>query len=313
MNTNKSAIKIENLNKIYAGKNKNSPGFQALKNVNLDIPQGSIFGLLGPNGAGKSTMINIIAGLVVKSGGSVSIHDYDLDTQERLAKSSIGIVPQEISTDNFFTPYDALELQAGLFGIATNDRKTEELLEFVGLSDKARTYVRGLSGGMKRRLMIAKAMVHRPPILILDEPTAGVDIELRKQLWSNVRKLNEQGVTIILTTHYLEEAEVLCDIIAIINKGQIIKCEEKEDLLSMMSSKDLVISFKDTLGTLPKSLSNLGAHKKGHRSVAFRYNPQEHDAGEYIKAIYETGLEIADINTNNSSLEDVFLQLTKSA
>src|SRR5215212_2430791 len=226
-----AAISIEQLEKTYAG------GKKALDGISLDVPRGEIFGLLGPNGAGKSTLINILAGLVNKSGGSASIWGFDIDRHPRNAKFSIGIVPQEILFDPFFTPFEALELQAGLYGVPKEKRRTMELLRAVRLEDKAGAYSRTLSGGMKRRLLVAKAMVHSPPILVLDEPTAGVDVELRRQLWDYVRQLNAQGVTIVLTTHYLEEAEELCDRIAIIHHGRVIANEPTRELVSKAQEK----------------------------------------------------------------------------
>ena len=236
-----AAIEMKNLEKHYQSKDRQP--VHALKNVSLTIPQGSIFGLLGPNGAGKSTMINIIAGNVVKSGGLVKIGGYDIDIETKLAKLSVGVVAQELSIDPYFTPEKMLDIQGGLYGVPKSARKIGELLEFVGLSDKRKSYARSLSGGMLRRLMVAKAMVHRPKILILDEPTAGVDVELRKTLWKNVRELNAKGVTIILTTHYLEEAEEMCDQIAIINHGQIVANEDKTQLMKRLNQNCVQILF----------------------------------------------------------------------
>lgn len=304
----KNAIEIVGLNKTYRAKRGGDK--HALKDVHLGVPRGSIFGLLGPNGAGKSTLINIMAGLVLKTSGEVRVWGYDLDTQERMVKSSIGVVPQEINADMFFSPHDILEVQAGLYGIPKTERRTREILDFVSLSDKAQANVRALSGGMKRRLMIAKAMVHSPPILVLDEPTAGVDIELRRQLWDNVRALNAEGVTIVLTTHYLEEAEQLCDRIAIINHGQIVACEDKEALLGRIDAKEVRFRLDRDFDTVPDSLAALGAQKKGQRSVVFCYTPSIAAVGQYIEAIQAAGYGIADITTSESDLEDVFLQLT---
>ena len=229
------AIRIESLSKIYAAKGAEPK--RALDNVSFDVPRGQIFGLLGPNGAGKSTLINILAGLVVKTGGKITIWGFDIDQHPRNAKRSIGVVPQEIIFDPFFTPRETLEIQAGLYGIAPQDRKSDELLAAMHLTDKAHAYARTLSGGMKRRLLVAKAMAHSPPILVLDEPTAGVDVELRRQLWDYVRKLNAQGVTIVLTTHYLEEAEQLCDRIAIIHHGRVIANEPTRELVPRRRKK----------------------------------------------------------------------------
>src|ERR671917_2908265 len=235
------AISIADLQKTYAG------GKRALDGVSIDVPRGQIFGLLGPNGAGKSTLINILAGLVTKSGGSASIWGFDIDRHPRNAKRSIGVVPQEILFDPFFTPREALEIQAGLYGIPRGDRRTLELLRAVRLEDKADAYARTLSGGMKRRLLVAKAMVHSPPILVLDEPTAGVDVELRQQLWDYVRALNREGVTVVLTTHYLEEAEQLCDRIAIINHGQLIANDPTEVMLRRLDHKELALTLSRDL------------------------------------------------------------------
>jgi ABC-2 type transport system ATP-binding protein len=283
----------------------------ALKNVDLVIPTGSIFALLGPNGAGKSTIINIMAGLVKKTSGQVQIWDYDIDSHERNAKSAIGVVPQEINYDPFFTPAALLDIQAGLYGVPKAERRTEELLEIVGLKDKANAYTRSLSGGMRRRLMVAKAMVHAPPILVLDEPTAGVDIELRKQLWENVRSLNTQGTTVLLTTHYLEEAEELCDHIAIINHGEIVANDEKETLLARIDQKEIIFRLDKEFDTPPADLSKFSPEKRGRRSLRMRYSPENDTVGEMIEAIQKAGFGIIDISTDESDLEDVFLQLTK--
>lgn len=308
-NLPQNAIEMTGLNKVYGSKKGGDK--HALLDVDLAVPQGSIFGLLGPNGAGKSTMINILAGLVNKTSGDVHIWGHDLSTDERMAKSSIGIVPQEISTDFFFTPRETLEVQAGLYGVPKGERRTEELLDFVSLSDKADASVRALSGGMKRRLMIAKAMVHSPPILVLDEPTAGVDIELRRQLWKNVRALNAEGVTIVLTTHYLEEAEELCDKIAIINHGKIVACEDKDALVNRIDAKEVRFRLDRVFDAVPDSLAALGAVKNGERSLVFSYSPSEVAVGQYIAAIQAAGFGIADVFTQDSDLEDVFLQLIR--
>ncbi len=304
-----NAIEIRNVSKTYAA-TKKSPAKQALTDFSLDIPKGSIFGLLGPNGAGKSTLINIMAGLVKKSSGSMRIWDVDIDKDPRNAKSAIGIVPQEINSDPFFTPAQLLELMAGLYGVPKSERRTKELLEITGLSDKANAYTRALSGGMKRRLMVAKAMVHNPPILVLDEPTAGVDVELRKALWANVKMLNRQGVTILLTTHYLQEAEELCDKIAIINHGRLIACEEKETLLAGIDNKIVKFRLDRPIDAIPDSLKALNFEKEGQRTLIARYSPKEQAIGPYIAALQEAGLGIADITSQESNLEDIFLQLT---
>jgi ABC-2 type transport system ATP-binding protein len=307
------AIEINNLSKTYKASGK-SPAKLALDDVSLKIKRGSIFGLLGPNGAGKSTIINIMAGLVVKSSGSVKIWGIDIDKDLRNAKAAIGIVPQEISYDAFFSPAHILDLMAGLYGVPKAERRTMELLRMMGLEDKAKAYTRTLSGGMKRRLMIAKAMVHSPPILVLDEPTAGVDVELRKQLWENVRTLNKSGVTIVLTTHYLEEAQELCDDIAIINHGKVIANEPTETLLSRIEAKEIRFRLdRPMVEDLSVALPGYAAELAGQRSVIIRYNPSEAEVGPMIAAIQRAGYGIVDIATDDSDLEDVFLQLTKGS
>ncbi len=306
-----NAIEISNLQKTYAPSGK-SPEKVALHGIDLNIPKGSIFGLLGPNGAGKSTIINIMAGLVVKTSGTVKIWDLDIDKNPRNARSQIGIVPQEISFDPFFTPLGMLDIQAGLYGVPKNERQSEALLDLVGLKDKAHAYSRTLSGGMKRRLMVAKALVHTPPILVLDEPTAGVDVELRQMLWEKVRMLNAQGVTILLTTHYLEEAEELCDTIAIINHGKIVAHEEKETLLARIDNKGMTLRFDQEITNIPEGLDAYHPRKDGNRSITLRYSPQDQCVGEIIEVVQKAGLDICDISTDESDLEDVFLQLTRA-
>ncbi|MCB1592462.1 MAG: ABC transporter ATP-binding protein [Alphaproteobacteria bacterium] len=305
------AVDIQNLGKTYKASGRR-PETVALRDINLEIPRGSIFGLLGPNGAGKSTIINIMAGLVVKSTGSVTIWGFDIDVNERNAKVSIGVVPQEINYDAFFTPLETLELQAGLFGVAKAQRRSMEILEMVGLADKANAFVRSLSGGMKRRLLVAKAMVHSPPILVLDEPTAGVDIELRQQLWGSVQELNRQGVTILLTTHYLEEAQTLCDRIAIINKGAVVACEETPKLLARIDNKEILFRLDREIKAVPEGLAGYAAEVKNKRVLAVRYSPGEQKVDEMIQKISQAGYRIDDISTEESDLEDVFLQLTSS-
>lgn len=304
-----NAIEIVGLNKTYKG-SKRFPPKVALTDVHLGIPKGSIFALLGPNGAGKSTIINIMAGLVMKTSGTVKIWGFDIDKNERNAKASIGVVPQEINFDPYFTPLESLELQAGLYGVPKADRRSKEILEIVGLYDKRDAYVRSLSGGMKRRLLMAKAMVHSPPILVLDEPTAGVDIELRRQLWESVQKLNQEGVTILLTTHYLEEAEELCDRIAIIDGGQVVACEEKDTLLRRIDSKDIVFHLDKDITSLPEGFSVYYARIDGARNICVRYSAGEHNFVKTMKLLSEAGYEVVDVTTSQSDLEDVFLQLT---
>ncbi len=308
-----NAISISNLDKTYKPAGRGTEPKVALKDVSLTIPKGSIFGLLGPNGAGKSTMINIMAGLVMKSAGDVNIWGFDIERDPRNAKRAIGIVPQEINYDPFFSPRKTLELQAGLYGVPTQERRTMEILETVGLADKADAYTRSLSGGMRRRLMVAKAMVHSPPILVLDEPSAGVDVELRKQLWENVRALNQRGVTILLTTHYLEEAEELCDQIAIINHGELIAHESKEELLSRIEGKEIRFRLDRPMEDMSSVFGDLCARKAGQRSVIVRYNPSEIEVGAIIERIQKGGYGIADISTSDSDLEDVFIQLTQGS
>lgn len=309
MITMKNAIEIKGLNKTYKASKRSGPKV-ALRDVDLDIPRGSIFALLGPNGAGKSTIINIMAGLVVKTSGSVKIWGFDIDVNPRNAKSCIGVVPQELNYDPFFTPLKLLELQAGLYGVPASERKSMEILEMVGLADKANAYTRSLSGGMKRRLLMAKAMVHSPPILVLDEPTAGVDIELRKQLWANVQALNAKGVTILLTTHYLEEAQELCDRVAIINHGQVVANERKETLLGRISNKEIRLILDRDISIPPPGLDGFDAVLKNGRELSVRYSAKEHSVGEILQAIQKAGLGIIDLSTTESDLEDVFLQLT---
>ena len=308
----KNAIEIENLHKTYAATGKAEEKL-ALDHVSLTIPRGSIYGLLGPNGAGKSTMINIMAGLVMKTSGRVQIWDEDIDKRPRNARAAIGIVPQEVTFDPFFTPRQVLDIQAGLYGVPKSEYRTDELLEMVELTDKADAHARSLSGGMKRRLMIAKALVHTPPILVLDEPTAGVDVELRQMLWANVRKLNEQGVTVLLTTHYLEEAQELCDHIAIINHGKVIADEEKETLLARIDNKELRFRMVDEIGEMPDTLKTYSPVKEGKRTLVFKYSPADQCVGGLIDAVQKSGYKIADISTDESDLEDIFLQITRAA
>ncbi len=306
---NNAAIEINNLAKIYK-KSKKSPEKHALKGVDLIVPRGSIFGLLGPNGAGKSTLINILAGLVVKTGGTAKICGYDIDTQTRQARASIGVVPQEINMDVFFSPAQSLEIQAGYYGVPKSERRTDEILEALGLSDKRNAYVRQLSGGMKRRLLIAKALVHNPPVLILDEPTAGVDIELRRQLWDYVQELHNNGTTIILTTHYLEEAEALCDHIAIIHNGEITANDDKKTLLGRMDKKTLIITPDNKLTKIPQSLAGLEAELRPDGSLIITYRTSKTRIGDLLAQIGNAGIRINDLRTEEPDLEDVFMALT---
>jgi ABC-2 type transport system ATP-binding protein len=301
-----AAISIRDLHKTYQG------GKRALDGISIDVPRGQIFGLLGPNGAGKSTIINILSGMVNKSGGEVSIWGFDIDKHPRNAKASIGIVPQEILFDPFFTPAETLDQQAGLYGVPKAQRRTAELLRAVRLEDKANAYSRTLSGGMKRRLLVAKAMVHSPPILVLDEPTAGVDIELRQQLWTYVRELNRDGVTIVLTTHYLEEAEQLCDRIAIINHGRLIANESTRDLVGMAQEKAVEVTVDRDLDTVPEASCFDKIERVGERTLAITYRKDRVNAGEVLAALGRSGLGIVDVSTREADLEDVFLNLTRA-
>ena len=305
------AIEAKTLRKVYKASG-NQPAKEALKGIDLAIPRGSIFALLGPNGAGKSTFINILAGLVIKTSGSASVWGFDIDVNPRQARASIGVVPQELSIDPFFTPAEVLEMQAGLYGVPKRERRTMEILAAMGLEDKADAYARTLSGGMRRRLLVAKAMVHNPPVLILDEPTAGVDIELRRQLWDYVKGLHARGTTIVLTTHYLEEAEALCDTIAIIDKGEVVCCEPKEELLARISDKKMIVHPARPAAALPAALAGLKAELRPDGAIAVQYNPAETGAMQILSALSAGGLEIRDISTEESDLEDVFLQLTST-
>jgi ABC-2 type transport system ATP-binding protein len=308
------AIRIEGLEKTYrpAGP-KGKPGVpkRALDGVSFDVPRGQIFGLLGPNGAGKSTLINILAGMVTKSGGRAEIWGFDIDRNPRNAKRSIGIVPQELLFDPFFTPFEALEIQAGLYGIPKGQRRSDELLRAVHLFDKRDAYARSLSGGMKRRLLVAKAMVHAPPILVLDEPTAGVDIELRQQLWDYVRMLNRGGVTVVLTTHYLEEAEELCDRIAIINHGRLIAQAPTRELVARAQDKDLIVELDHAPDTLPDAPCFERVERSGERTLTVRYRRDRANAGDVLGALTGAGYRIVDVSTRDPDLEDVFLSLTR--
>ena len=307
-----SAISIRDLCKTYAGV-KGGPPKQALDGVSFEVPQGSIFGLLGPNGAGKSTLINILAGLVNKTSGSATIWGFDIDQHPRNAKASIGIVNQEILFDPFFTPVETLEIQAGLYGVPKGERRSLDLLRAVHLEDKANAYARPLSGGMKRRLMVAKAMVHSPPVLVLDEPTAGVDIELRQQLWSYVRSLNRAGVTVVLTTHYLEEAEELCDRIAIINHGRVIADEPTADLVGKAQEKVVAVTVDRDVAAPPSATCFDKIVLKGSRTLEITYSKDRVNAGEVLGAVQAGGFGIVDVSTREADLEDVFLSLTRSA
>ena len=307
MTTN--AIEISGLKKTY-GATKQQEAKTALKGIDLNIPQGSIFGLLGPNGAGKSTLINILAGLVTKSEGSVRIWGFDQDENPRQSRASIGIMPQEPNLDPYFTPAGSLDVQAGLYGVPRKHRKTAEILELIGLSDKANAYARSLSGGMRRRLLLGKALVHSPQILVLDEPTAGVDITLRNQLWENVRRLNDDGMTIILTTHYLEEAEQMCDEIAIINHGELIVRDTTSNLLSKLDSKTLVITPMEPSPSLNLP-ANISQDIEANGAIRLSYRPANISDNDVLEHVRNAGVVIKDIQTDIPDLEDVFLSLTE--
>jgi ABC-2 type transport system ATP-binding protein len=305
------AIEARGLVKTYPA-TKTTPAMDALKGVSLAIPRGSIFGLLGPNGAGKSTFINILAGMTRKSAGKVLIWGRDIDERPRDARAAIGVVPQEIAADVFFTPRESLEVQAGLYGVPKGERRTDELLAALGLSDKADSYVRQLSGGMKRRLMVAKAMVHNPPVLILDEPTAGVDVELRRQLWAYVVSLNQMGVTVVLTTHYLEEAQELCDTIAIVNRGELVACESTDQLLRRLDSRTLVVTPEAPLLAIP-DLAPFEARLRANGDLAVQFKTASAGVEQIIAAVRGAGVPIKDLRTEEPDLEDVFVSLTYGA
>jgi ABC-2 type transport system ATP-binding protein len=304
------AIRIESLSKTYEA--RGIPAKRALGEVSFDVPRGQIFGLLGPNGAGKSTLINILAGLVTKTSGKVTIWGFDIDEHPRNSKRSIGVVPQEIIFDPFFTPRETLEIQAGLYGVRPSERQSDELLAAMHLSDKANAYSRTLSGGMKRRLLVAKAMVHSPPILVLDEPTAGVDVELRRQLWDYVRKLNAQGVTIVLTTHYLEEAEELCDRIAIIHHGRVIANEPTRELVAKAQEKAVVVTFDRDIAEVPANSCFENIQLIDERTLEISYRKDRVNAGQVLGALAADGLGIVDVSTRDPDLEDVFLSLVSA-
>lgn len=303
------AISIKNLSKTYKA-SKQAPEKVALDDVSLEIPRGSFFGLLGPNGAGKSTIINILAGLVSKSGGSVEVCGFDLDKKPIDVKKKLGVVPQELILDPFFSVREALDFHAGYYGVPKSERRTDEIIKALSLEDKKNDSSRRLSGGMRRRLLIGKALVHNPDVLILDEPTAGVDIELRQSLWAYVRKLNEAGTTIILTTHYLEEADELCDEIAIINHGKIVACDKKENLLSNLNNKSIILALANPIDEVPKNLQKFNCSIVKNNRLEIQYNPQEIAISEMLKEIHKSGLDIVDLSTEDTKLEDIFLQMT---
>ena len=306
----KNVLSVKNLKKIYSSKQTGET--HALNDLNLDVKEGEIFGLLGPNGAGKTTFINILAGTVIKSAGQVNVWGFDLDKNPRQVRASIGIVPQEVNLDPFFSPRKLLELQAGLYGIKEKDRITNTILNLVSLEKQANSYARSLSGGMKRRLLVAKALVHQPPIVFLDEPTAGVDVELRQNLWKNVKMLNDQGVTIILTTHYLEEAEEMCDRIAILNKGNIVALDSTKNLLDKIQTKKVKIKTDKEINIKDGDLESLKIISKLKNEISVSYEKSKINIEELINLIKANGSKILDISTDDGDLEDVFLRLIKS-
>ena len=306
----KNVLSVKNLNKIYNSKDSNS--INALNNLNLDVKEGEIFGLLGPNGAGKTTFINILAGTVIKTSGEVNVWGFNLDKNPRQVRASIGVVPQEIVLDPFFSPRKLLELQAGLYGVKKKERITDNILKLVSLDKQANSYARSLSGGMKRRLLIAKALVHQPPIIFLDEPTAGVDVELRKNLWENVKSLNKQGVTIILTTHYLEEAEEMCDRIGILNKGNLVALDSTKNLLNKILTKKVTFKVNKKIEIKDNELDSLKIISNKENEICISYEKSKVNIEEVINLVKKTNVQIYDISTDDGDLEDVFLLLTKN-
>jgi len=306
----KNVLSVKNLNKIYSKNRQKS--IHALKNLNLEVNEGEIFGLLGPNGAGKSTFINILAGTTIKTSGDVNVLGFNLDKNPRQVKASIGIVPQEVNVDPFFSPRKLLELQAGLYGIKKKDRITDTILKLVSLENQANSYTRSLSGGMKRRLLVAKALVHQPPIIILDEPTAGVDVELRNNLWKNVKSLNKQGVTIILTTHYLAEAEEMCDRIGILNKGNLVALDSTINLLKRIQTKIVTLVVNEKVNIENQSLNSLNVIDNKHGQLIVSYEKSKLNIEELINYINKQNIKILDISTDDGNLEDVFIRLTKN-
>ena len=306
----KNVLTVKNLNKVYS--KNGSKQTHALNNLNLEVKEGEIFGLLGPNGAGKSTFINILAGTAIKTSGEVNVWGFNLDKNPRQVRASIGIVPQEVNVDPFFTPRDLLELQAGMYGIKKQDRITDTILKLVSLEDQAKSYTRRLSGGMIRRLLVAKALVHKPPIIILDEPTAGVDVELRNNLWDNVKQLNKQGVTIILTTHYLNEAEEMCDRIGILNKGNLVALDTTKNLLKKIQTKIVKFSVENKVKISNESLKSINVLNNTINELTVSYEKNTLNITEIINFINNQNIKIYDISTDDGDLEDVFIRLTKN-
>ena len=306
----KNVLYIKDLNKIYS--KNSSKSVHAINNLNLEVNEGEIFGLLGPNGAGKSTLINILSGTTIKTSGEVNVWGFNLDKNPRQVRASIGIVPQEVNIDPFFTPRNILELQAGMYGIKKKDRITDSILKLVSLEKQAKSYTRALSGGMKRRLLVAKALVHRPPIIILDEPTAGVDVELRTKLWESVKLLNKEGVTIILTTHYLNEAEQMCDRIGILNKGNLVALDTTKNLLKRIQTKTVRFSVNKKVNINNNSLKSINIKSNEINELVISYEKNAINISEIIKFINDQNIKLLDISTDDGDLEDVFIRLTKN-
>ena len=306
----KNVLYVKDLNKTYS--KNSSKSVHAIKNLNLEVNEGEIFGLLGPNGAGKSTFINILAGTTIKTSGEVNVWGFNLDTNPRQVRASIGIVPQEVNVDPFFTPWNILELQAGMYGIKKKDRITETILKLVSLDKQSKSYTRALSGGMKRRLLVAKALVHKPPIIILDEPTAGVDVELRSNLWNNLKQLNKQGVTIILTTHYLNEAEQMCDRIGILNKGSLVALDTTKNLLKKIQTKIVTFFVNQRVNIQNNSLSSINVITNESNQLVVSYEKSKLNISDLIQYINKQNIKINDISTDDGNLEDVFIRLTKN-
>ena len=306
----KTILSVKNLQKTY--KKNGSQQTKAIENLNLEVKEGEIFGLLGPNGAGKSTFINILAGLVLKTSGEVNVWGFDIDKNPRQVRASIGIVPQELNLDPFFNPRKLLELQAGLYGVKKKDRITDTILKMVSLDNQADSYSRGLSGGMKRRLMIAKALVHQPPIVILDEPTAGVDVELRKNLWQNVKLLNKNGVSIILTTHYLHEAQEMCDRIGIINKGKLVALDTTKNLLNRIEKKKITLKLSEKIDLKDNELETLKILSLNHKELTLIYDKNRLNIDQILNYVNKKNVRIIDMSTDDGDLEDVFVTLTNN-
>ena len=306
---NKYALTVENLTKVYSDSKKRKEN-KALNDLNFQVKQGEVFGLLGPNGAGKTTFLSILGGTVSKTKGKINVWGFDIDKNPRQVKASIGIVPQEVNLDAFFSPKKLLELQAGLYGVTKKDRITDLILKMVALENKANAYSRSLSGGMKRRLLIAKAMVHQPPVLILDEPTAGVDVELRNNLWNNVKELNKEGVTIILTTHYLTEAQEMCDRIAIIDKGNLVALDTTQKLLDRIQTKKINFKVKNIDKDKTLKMSGIQFKINSSESISVTYEKNSLNFEEITNYLSKNNIKILDIVTEDGDLEDVFVQLT---